>query len=115
MPVNEVLAGVAVADHDSAVGWYEKLLGRPPDATPMPGLAEWHFAETGSIQVIQDAEHAGGALLTVGVDDLREQVAAIEGRGLAPGPIDDTTSDKVQFTTVTDPDGNTITLVEERS
>jgi catechol 2,3-dioxygenase-like lactoylglutathione lyase family enzyme len=115
MPVNDVLAGIAVADHDSAVGWYENLLGRPPDTTPMPGLAEWHFPEIGSIQVIHDAERAGSSLLTLGVDDLREEVAALQGKGLALGPIDDTTSDKVLFTAVTDPDGNTITLVEERS
>jgi methyl coenzyme M reductase subunit D len=29
--------------------------------------------------------------------------------------IDDTTSDKVKFGTVTDPDGNAVTLVEPRS
>jgi hypothetical protein len=42
MPVNRVLAGVAVADVDSAIRWYERLLGRPADALPMDGLAEWY-------------------------------------------------------------------------
>jgi hypothetical protein len=35
-------------------------------------------------------------------------------RGLDAGAMDDTTSDKVMFATVTDPDGNAITLVEQR-
>lgn len=35
MPVNRVLAAVAVADVDSARGWYERLLGRSADALPM--------------------------------------------------------------------------------
>lgn len=41
MPI-AVLAGIAVADFDAAVSWYERLLGRPADDLPMGGLAEWH-------------------------------------------------------------------------
>lgn len=81
----------------------------------MDGLAEWHFAETGSIQVIRDADRAGSALLTLSVDDLKREVAVHEEQGLTPEAIDDTTSDKVLFAAITDPEGNTITLVEQRS
>ena len=105
MPVNDVLAGIAVADLDSALGWYERLLGRPADAIPMDGLAEWHFADTGSIQLIRDADRAGNALLTLSVDDLREHVAVLEQRGLTPGAIDDTSSERVLFASITDPEG----------
>jgi catechol 2,3-dioxygenase-like lactoylglutathione lyase family enzyme len=114
MPVRQVLAGIPVADHDAACEWYERLLGRRADVRPMEGLAEWHYADGGAVQVIEDAEHAGNALLTLTVDDLREEVAALAGRDLAPGAIDDTTSDKVMFAAIADPEGNTITLVEER-
>lgn len=51
------------------------VFGRPADARPMDGLAEWR---------------------------------------VAPDAADDQTSDKVLFATVTHPEGNTITLVEER-
>jgi hypothetical protein len=115
MPIHNVLASLAVADHDAALGWYERLLGRPADTVPMDGLAEWHYADSGSIQVIRDADRAGNALLTLSVDDLRGEVAALEQRGLAPGAIDDTTSDKVLFASIADPEGNTITLVEQRA
>jgi predicted enzyme related to lactoylglutathione lyase len=114
MSVNRVLAGLAVADVDSALGWYERLLGRPADVRPMEGLAEWHFSESGVIQLVEDAERAGRSLPTLSVDDLNRELAGLRERGLDPGTMDDTTSDKVLFATVTDPDGNAITLVEPR-
>jgi predicted enzyme related to lactoylglutathione lyase len=114
MPVKSVLAGIPVADFDSALAWYERLLGRGADQRPMDGLAEWTFPGTGSIQVIADSERAGGGLLTLAVDDLRKEITQIEGRGLDFGSIDDQTSDKVLFATIVDPEGNAITMIEER-
>jgi hypothetical protein len=114
MPVNRVLAALAVADVDSALGWYERLLGRPADALPMEGLAEWHFPQSGAIQLVEDADRAGRSLLTLEVDDLNRELLTLRERGLDPGPMDDTTSDKVLFAAVTDPEGNAITLVEQR-
>ena len=113
MPVTRVLAALAVADVDSALHWYERLLGRPADALPMDGLAEWHFPESGVIQLVEDAGRAGRSLLTLGVDDLERELVTLRERGL-PGVMDDTSSDKVLFATVTDPEGNAITLVEQR-
>lgn len=113
MPIT-VLAGIAVADFDAALDWYERLLGRPADERPMGGLAEWHFPQTGAIQVIEDADRAGGSLLTLSVDGLEEHLAGLRERGLTPSPVDDTTSDKVLIATVADPEGNAITLVEQR-
>jgi predicted enzyme related to lactoylglutathione lyase len=114
MPVNSVLAGLAVADVDAVVPWYEHLLGRPADALPMEGLAEWHFSQSGAIQVIEDADRAGRSLLTLSVDDLESELGTLRERGLDPDAMDDTTSGKVLFATITDPEGNTITLVEQR-
>jgi predicted enzyme related to lactoylglutathione lyase len=114
MPVNRVLAALAVADVDSAISWYERLLGRPADALPMEGLAEWHFPQGGVSQVVQDDNRAGRSLLTLDVDDLKQELGGLRERGLEPGAMDDTTSDKVLFATVTDPEGNAITLVEQR-
>jgi predicted enzyme related to lactoylglutathione lyase len=115
MAITEVMAGIAVADFDSAVSWYEQLLGRPADDRPMDGLADWQFPGTGVVQVIQDADRAGAARLTLNVDDLKAEVGGLQERGLSPSPIDDTTSDKVLFATIADDEGNAITLVEQRS
>jgi predicted enzyme related to lactoylglutathione lyase len=115
MSIDAVLAGIPVTDFDTAVGWYEKLLGRPADERPMDGLAEWHFPGTGAVQVIHAPDRGGKGLLTLSVGDLAAFVSALEESGLAPEPVDDTTSTRVLFTTIDDPEGNAVTLVEPRS
>jgi predicted enzyme related to lactoylglutathione lyase len=114
MSVNRVLAGVAVADVDAAMPWYERLFGRPADAQPMAGLAECHFPSGGVVQLVASAERSGRSLLTLDVDGLERELAAMQERGLDAGPLDDTTSEKVLIATATDPEGNAITLVEQR-
>jgi glyoxylase I family protein len=114
MSVNRVLAGLAVADVDAALPWYEQLFGRPPDATPMQGLAEWHFGSDGVVQLVQSGERAGRSLLTLDFEDLRGALDAMRERGLDVGAVDDTTSEKVLIAATTDPEGNAITLVQPR-
>jgi hypothetical protein len=31
LTINHVFAGIAVADYDSALAWYKRFFGRPPD------------------------------------------------------------------------------------
>jgi predicted enzyme related to lactoylglutathione lyase len=114
MTVNRVLAGLAVTDVDAAVPWYERLFGRPADARPMEGLAEWHVPSGGVVQIVASPERAGRSQLTLEVDDLAHELAAMRERGLDAGRLDDTTSDKVLIATTTDPEGSEITLVEPR-
>jgi predicted enzyme related to lactoylglutathione lyase len=114
MSVKRVLAGVAVADVDSAVPWYERLFGRAPDALPMEGLAEWHVPAGGVVQLVASADRAGRALLTLDLKDLKHELAAMPERGLDAGALDDTTSEKVLIATTSDPEGNEITLVQQR-
>lgn len=112
MPINSVLAVVTVADHDAALDWYERLLGRPATRRPMDGLAEWQLTETGALQVVRDAERAGRALLTLSLDDLDAYAAALAARGLTLGAID--TGVVGRFASIADPEGNTVTLVDAR-
>jgi predicted enzyme related to lactoylglutathione lyase len=114
MPVTRVLAGIAVADVDAAMPWYERMFGRPADALPMAGLAEWHVPSGGVVQLVSNPERAGRSQLTLDVDDLERELVAIAERGLDIGPLDDTTSDKVLIAEATDPEGNAITLVQQR-
>jgi predicted enzyme related to lactoylglutathione lyase len=114
MPVNRVLAGIAVADVDAALRWYELLFGRPADELPMEGLAEWHVPSGGVVQLVASAERAGRSLLTLDFDDLKQELAAMRDRGRDAGPLDDTSSEMVRIATTTDPEGNAITLVEQR-
>jgi len=65
MPVNRVLAGIAVADVDAALPCYELFFGRPADELPMEGLAEWHVASGAVVPLVASAERAGRSLLTL--------------------------------------------------
>lgn len=110
MAIDHVLAVIPVADIDTARGWYERLFGGAPDNRPMDGLAEWRVTDTGWVQVWEDAARAGTALLNFGVDDLAAHLDGLTSRGLALGEVQ-TVSKGVQLSTVTDPDGNTITFI----
>ena len=110
MSIVNVLAGIPVANHERAVAWYARFFDRPADATPMPGLAEWHCAPSGGVQVFRDEEHAGGATLTLGVADIDAFIAALASRGITAGDVSDGAVSR--FASVTDPEGNTIILAE---
>lgn len=114
MSVAKVLAVVPVADFDAAVAWYERFLGRPADARPMPGLADWHITDSAWVQVFRDPDRAGSTLLNFAVYDLSTHVAELATRGITAGEV--TTTDKnAKLAPVTDPEGNTIALIENPS
>ncbi len=111
MGFTQVLAVAPVRDIESAVAWYEQLLGRPADTRPMPGLADWHIAQSGWVQVFQSPEQAGATLLNLVVDDLDKTLTDLATRGITPGEIQPG-GRNVRFAAVQDPDGNRITLIE---
>jgi predicted enzyme related to lactoylglutathione lyase len=113
MQVTNVLAGVAVANLEQAKRWYEVFFARPVDAEPMDGLAEWH-TPGGVLQLVLDEQRAGGSLVTVWVPDARGALADLAARGGPEVELDDTTSDKVLFAELLDPDGNGATVVQVR-
>lgn len=107
MTITEVFAGIAVADIGSAAGWHERLVGRSPDLVPNEnGMAARGL---GMVYVVGDAERAGRSLLTLLVEDLDAEIAALATRGVSAGPID-TISEQVRVAVIGDPDGNTISL-----
>jgi catechol 2,3-dioxygenase-like lactoylglutathione lyase family enzyme len=111
MTVTHVLAVAPVRDVDTASAWYARLLGRPADARPMPGLADWYLAPGGWLQVFQSPEHAGSTLLNLVVDDLDASLAALADRGIETGPVQPG-AESVRFAAAHDPDGNRVTLIE---
>jgi hypothetical protein len=55
MSITRALAAIPVADHAAAVSWWDQFFGRPADASPMPGLAEWHIGAAGGVQIVADS------------------------------------------------------------
>ena len=107
MSITESFAGVAVADYEAMRAWYERLLGREPDMLPHDAEAAWQLVNGGWLYVVADPERAGGSLLTLLVDDLDAELAAIGERGIAHGGIE-TIPGKVRTAEFVDPEGNKV-------
>lgn len=111
LDVSAVLAALPSSDLARSEEFYEALIGRPVDERPMPVLAQWRWGEA-VLQIVDDAERAGGGLVTLVVADMATAVSSMRGRGL---PVDAGEGTVVaKFTVLTDPDGNQITMVEAR-
>ena len=85
-----------------ARSWYEQLLGEPtffPHATE----AVWTLADDRSVYVVEQANGAGHCVVTIFVDDLDAQLAAIAARGLEPDEWE-TYSNGVRKAVYRDPD-----------
>jgi catechol 2,3-dioxygenase-like lactoylglutathione lyase family enzyme len=101
-----LFAGIRVGDLAAARAWYERLLGEPsffPNATEVV----WTLAEDRSLYIEEDPRRAGGALITVWVDDLDAVIAEIGSRGLQPAERE-TYSNGVRKAIYRDDDGNEI-------
>jgi len=110
MATRNALAGVAVGDVKSAIGWYAKLLGRKPDLQPMAEVAEWEFSGGGWMQVFQDSGRAGSSSVTLVETDVDARVADLKAKGI---PIKSTMSgDSVALAIIADPDGNQIVFAQ---
>lgn len=111
MPFVNVLPELAVRDHDAAVGWYERFFGRPPDRRPMDGLAEWQLTGGGGVQVSQHTDARPGQV-TLAISDIDGFVVELRERGIDT-EASDVASGRFRIATITDPDGNTLTLAED--
>ena len=110
MPIDQILAVVPVSDIATARSWYERLFGGSPTNAPMDSLVEWQVTESGWVQVFLDRGRAGSGLLNLAVDDLKEHISLLVGRGLEPSAVK-AASNGVQLSALDDPDGNRITLI----
>jgi len=114
LTIKHVFAGIAVTDYDSALAWYTRFFGRPPDVIVTENESMWHGTNTGWIYVVVDLNRAGKSLLTLLVDDLEDQIAEIKKRGLTTSAID-TVPGLYRKAVMTDPDGNMISLGQDLS
>ncbi|OZM75019.1 glyoxalase [Amycolatopsis antarctica] len=106
------MAGILVKDHDAAVEWYGRALGRPADTVPMPGYcAEWIIGEGAMIQVVHDPERGGRSSVSLVVPSIDEHIAALREAGIDT-PERTTVPGFIHYVTVADPEGNQFTLVE---
>ena len=112
MSVENVLAGIAVKNLQSAAKWYEKLIGHA-GKQPMKEVFEWSLPSGGALQVFEDSKRAGSSSVTFSVKDIDAHVAQLSQRGIEIS--NRTKSDDVSTAIVQDPDGNQVILAEQHS
>lgn len=108
--VTNVLAGIAVADLDASISWYERLFDRAPDARPMSEVAEWKFEQGGWLQVFADAERAGRSSVTLVESSLDERMSDLRAKSIEVRSATDTES--VRTAIVADPEGNQLVFAQ---
>jgi catechol 2,3-dioxygenase-like lactoylglutathione lyase family enzyme len=113
MKIERTLAVLPVRDIDAAADWYERLLGRPADARPMPSLAEWVVTDTSTLQVFHDPANAGHTCVNLDVGSVDGAVAELRERGVTPEDVIEASA-VARILPVPDPDGNTVNLLEPR-
>jgi predicted enzyme related to lactoylglutathione lyase len=110
MSIDNAIASLAVKNLAWAVTWYEALLGRPADSTPMPEVAEWKFPRGGWLQVYQLPERAGSGSCTLAVSDIEEVVAHVERLGIDASQR--SSGAQLRTLMIVDPDGNHIAFAD---
>lgn len=112
MSVTRIMANVPSADIDVARTWWTRLLGREPDAVPMPSDLEWHFP-AGIVQVIEDPGRAGSGGVTLGTDDIDADLRDAAERGVDVPAAETVPSGQFRIALLHDPDGNSVVLAQD--
>lgn len=110
MSFKNVLASMAVKDLRKATQWYERVLGRAPDATPMKEIAEWKFDGGGGLQIYHLPERAGEGSCTLVISNLKQHIAQLDALGI--DTHQQTKDAKIDTVMITDPDGNHLAFAE---
>lgn len=106
--ITRLLGQCTVTDLGRAEVWYSRLLDGGPDARPMPGLLEWHLAETFGLQVWSEPERAGSSSVVLEVEDLDAEVARLDSVGIEHGGLQP--GGGARILPLIDPDGNRVVL-----
>lgn len=112
MTITNVLAIALVSDFDSATSWYQQLLDRAPDRSPMAGTAVWQLSSTGALQINHAPDRAGGANIVIGVPEVDTLVASCNERGIEL-TAETEPSGQFRLARTADPDGNMVVFAQD--
>lgn len=106
-----LFAAVPVTDLRTAVPWYERLFGRPPDIRPNEREVMWAVAERAWLYVVDDPDRAGGTVVSMCVADLDDATEHMAARGIEVASTE-TIAGAGRKAWLADPDGNSIAIIE---
>ena len=102
-----LFAGIPVSHYPTALAWYNQLLGQEPAFYPNDTEAAWEVGDRRYLYIEERTDRAGGAVVTLLVDDLDGYVAQIASRGVEPVK-EETYENGVRKVIYNDPEGNEI-------
>ncbi|NKK72912.1 VOC family protein [Rhizobium leguminosarum bv. viciae] len=108
--VQSIFASATVSNFEEALVWYEKLMGRPADDKPIPGMAQWRKMGGAGLQVWKDDERAGNGMITIVVRALEAECERLSRLGLQL--VNKVEGDFGVVAQIFDADGNRINLAE---
>ncbi|MGV9678170.1 VOC family protein [Nocardia sp. NPDC003482] len=115
MDIDYMFTAVPVRDFPISVDWYTRLFGREADVLAIPDQETmWQVTPTALLYVLVDPARAGYTVVNLAVADLDTAITEIGSRGIEHGPLiavgpDGATGRKAPYT---DPDGNTVCVIE---
>ena len=108
--VQSIFASATVSNFDEALVWYEKLMGRPADDKPIPGMAQWRKMGGAGLQVWKDDKRAGNGMITIVVPELEAERERLSRLGLQL--VNRVEGDFGVVAKIFDAEGNRINLAE---
>lgn len=112
MKVDNVFLSVNAKDFATQSKWWSNLLGRGWDREPMPSCHEWDLREGVWFQVL-DNPKGDPVTVTLHVADAETQIARLWKAGIeVPDPVNVEGFDTLRFAEFSDPEGNTVGLLD---
>jgi predicted enzyme related to lactoylglutathione lyase len=111
MDAEVLFAGLAVRDFGAARAFYERFFGRGPDVVAHEHEELWQVSPQGWLVVVRDPGRAGHGIASIAVGDLDATLGELRARGVTAGPVE-VVSGAGRKAVASDPDGNTIALIE---
>jgi hypothetical protein len=103
--------GMIVPDRESAIDWYSRFMGRPPDLLPNDREATWQLTPTSSLYILADPTGSGRSVATIVVADLDSQMGGLRQRGINAGEPE-VVAGAGRKSVLPEPFGNSLAIVE---
>jgi catechol 2,3-dioxygenase-like lactoylglutathione lyase family enzyme len=110
MDVEVAFTGVPVRDLNSGRDFFERIFGRAADVEVAVDEVMWRVSETAWLYVVVDSARAGNGLVALSVTDLDAALAELSSRGIRPARVEAVGGGRKS--TVLDPDGNSVAIVQ---
>ena len=112
MKVTNVFISINARDFVAQTAWWTMLIGRDPDSRPMKSCREWNLAPSVLFQVLDSPEKARVAV-SCRIENLDWEIDRLRQAGVdVPPPVKVDGFDDLRLTTFTDPENNTVNLLE---